>query len=205
MVTLLCSLLTALGACADDDWVLTGLARTDGQVRVYLTTSAGSTFVTLRPGEENGGWRLAAVSFRERCVWLANTTRTTRVEFALSPAQATSQWPQPRVQQTRQTQDFSGQTSSETRDSLEQPVAADSELAVTGDTSALPAGAVVAPSSPDTAVTDSGSASKATQLGPRRAPTADELFKSRNGYGAWESLLRRRHQAATLGIPVAEP
>lgn len=197
-----------LGACLAaagvhaDDWVLTGLAREQGRVQAYLMASPGGTFLSLRPGEERWGWRLVEVSFRERCVWLADATRTVRVDSATSPAVASNYHPALRAPDT--VPDHAGGVTDGIAEA--QTVSPGVRLAAGTFTatppSPIPAGGTAA--SPELTRPGADATSDPKAVRPRRAATADELFKARHGYGAWEALLRRRHDAAALGLPIPE-
>ena len=199
LITWACWLSLGVSLSADD-WVLTGLTRTDEQVRAYLRT-ADDVCVTLRVGEERWGMRLVGISFAERCAWLADATRTTRVECAGSPR--LSQGPHGEFQPPDASQQAAAGVNS---NYVPLQLAESAGAKFAQGTDFLSFGSAPAAGDPlrgDAVPAEVTSASPAWH--PRRPATADELFRSRQGYGAWEALLRRRHEAEFLGLPPPEP
>lgn len=189
----------AVARGANDEWVLTGLCQTRGEIRAYLMAPASRSYLTLRPGEERWGWRLTRVDFTARCVWLTDSVRELKVS-----AGAYAPGPDPGGERTE-----SFDSSRPTRPAERRRHETAAEPGAHGGTNSD-----LASANPDHPPRDTpgGSADEtaaaqqpATSHG-RRPPTADELFKVRNGYGAWEALLRRRQGAEATGLPTdADP
>ena len=188
-----------------DALVLTGLARLGGIGHAYLYEPAAGKHFSLATGGDYAGLRLIEVNFRQGWALVADERGTNRVEYARAgtvrpgladPAQSlvadVSMVPSPRPRIMIP----------------DSPVSADGSNEVTEPPSAT-GGLALSPAG-TTGTTDEAASSGVVldsagrALGPRRRPTADELYKTRNGYGAYEELLRQRHQAEVLAARSAQ-
>jgi hypothetical protein len=194
-----------LAAARADDWVLTGLTRIDGQIAAHLLAPANGISLSLRPGEERWGWRLIDVSFRERCAWVADLSRTVRVEVAGAPATSPSvpsTSPLPLVEPERQAVPAAtgGESSTPTGNGFAGVTASEDAA---GEALADGAGTAAQLASTASQAADTERSELLRRPEPRRRATPDELFRARNGYGAWEALLRARHQEEALAASSA--
>ena len=204
----ICSLCLALGTASAAPLVLTGLFRIGGESRAFFEDPATGGYFSLTPGEEGGGIRLLTVEFKDRWALVADHTGTNRIVFGTKDL--------PRSEPNR-----AGLTQ------LDNPLPSDRprrQIAGLTTTGQLPAGsagpeaafgresrAVAGPAETANlgvaneapASLDEAAAQPAAPV-RRRAP-ADELFKARNGYGAWEELLKQRHQAELLAQAQSAP
>ena len=203
----ICILSLAAGQAWGGPLVLTGLSRIGGESRAFFSDGTASGSFSLMPGEDRDGVRLLSVEFRERWALVADRTGTNRIVFATADAsQAAPTGPgysggmlpsgrgQRRLPGTPAPNPLP--TAAEEpgdvgvgQNSAPSPLAGASEPAAENGSSG-------------SAVSAATGSPPATPPQPRRA-TADELFKSRNGYAAWEDLLRQRRQAEHLAASPA--
>jgi hypothetical protein len=204
----ICILSLALSQAWGGSLVLTGLSRIGGESRAFFSDGTASGSFSLMPGEDREGVRLLSVEFRERWALVADCTGTNRIVFAtavpaqvaptvpghpdgmLPPGRTLHRLPGTAAPNPLPTAAEEPGSASMAEISLPPPQAGASEVAPENGNSG-------------SAVSAATGSPVVTPALPRRA-TADELFKSRNGYAAWEDLLRQRHQAELLAAsPVA--
>ena len=173
--------------------VLTGLARFGGESRAYFAEPPATGYFSLAVGETVAGIRLVSVDFPGRTALVADADGIRRVVFASGDATAA---PAPRIQARRAAREpdvAPGGPDLFRRDEYVAQIAQGL------------AGADVAVADPRDPRTDSaaGDAASGEKTGPppRRAPTEGELFKSRNGYAAWEARERALRQGISVSVP----
>ena len=190
-----------LPARSANDLVLTGLARLGGVGHAYLYTPAAGKHFSLGTDEDYAGLRLIEVNFRQGWALVADEHGTNRVEYAkaatasagladpapspvanISKAQIPRPRPRIAIPDSSASADVSNQVT---------------ELPASTDGFALSPAGTTDPTD-EAAISGAASGAPTRTPGPRRRPTADELYKTRNGYGAYEELLRQRHQAEVL-------
>ncbi len=193
----LCSLCLAVGTASAAPLALTGLSRIRGEARAFFTDGTAGGYFSLTPGEEGGGIRLLTVEFQERSAWVVDRSGTNRMVFG---SKDVSTLPTPTEQATRPLRRMAGVPSPD-QPPTEGTVPEADTLGGGREIAVEPVAAELAAENPS-AVATTDPASPA-QPPPRRRATADELFKARNGYGAWEELLQQRHQAELLAISPA--
>jgi hypothetical protein len=188
-----------------DGLVLTGLARSGGISHAYFFEPAGGKHFSLGIDEDYAGLRLIEINSRQGWALVADARGTNRVEYAravaalplaanpgqLSQARGSNlHLPPPR--QRIALSDASGLAE------------ATGSLPSAMDSGAVPFGGTDDTSPATVPLPESAEVSARTVL-PRRLPSADELYKTRNGYGAYEEMLRQRHQAEVIAARVAQP
>ncbi len=193
-LSLIAALLASASAPASGSvLVLTGLARLGGETRAYFAEPPATGHFSLAVGETAAGIRLVSVDLPGRTALVADSDGIRRVAFASGDVTAALA---PRIPARRAVRepdvvpsglDFSG------RDEYVAQIArglADADVPSAD------------PRDPRTNPAAEGAASgEKTGPPPRRAPTEEELFKSRNGYAAWEA----RERALRQGIAVSAP
>lgn len=213
-----CSLCLAGGTASAAPLALTGLSRIGGEARAFFTDGTAGGYFSLTPGEEGGGIRLLAVEFKDPAALVTDRFGTNRIVFG---SKDVSTLPSPTVLASERTYPPRPEgiaplgrpkrriTGSPVPDPA--PVATtESGLATVEEGRelvALPAvqsGVQLAtadlPTEPQTAAPSAADPVSPPSPPTRRLATTDELFKTRNGYAAWEELLRQRHQAEMLAI-----
>ncbi len=192
------SLLAALFAAAHASasaatLVLTGLARFGGESRAYFTEPPATGHFSLAVGESVAGIRLVSVDLPGRTALVADAGGTRRVAFASGDVTAASA---PRIQARRAARE-PGVAPGDP-----DPFRRDEDVARIAQGLAVADVAVADPRDRRTNSAAEGAASgEKTGPPPRRAPTEEELFKSRNGYAAWEARERALRQGVSVSAP----
>ncbi len=203
----LCLLNLAIGTAWGAPLMLTGMSRIGGETRAFFSDGTPSGYFSLTSGEDRDGVRLLVVEFRERWALVADHNGTNRITFG-----------NPGVSPARQagTGQDDGMLSRVQRQRLltQPPLPQTSPLAAVADGNAAGSERSASPLPLEASggsggdgnagsVVSASDESLAKSPPPRRPATADELFKARNGYAAWEDLLRQRHQAEMLAASPA--
>jgi hypothetical protein len=173
--------------------VLTGLARLGGETRAYFAEPPATGHFSLAVGETVAGIRLVSVDLPGRTALVADADGIRRIAFASGDGTVAVA---PKFQARRvagQPDVVPGGPDLFRRDEYVAQIAqglADADVPVAD------------PRTPRANPAAEGAASgEKTGPPPRRAPTEEELFKSRNGYAAWEA----RERALRQGIAVSAP
>ena len=193
-LSLIAALLAAASAPASGSvLVLTGLARLGGETRAYFAEPPATGHFSLAVGETMAGIRLISVDLPGRTALVADADGIRRDAFVSGDGPAALA---PEIQARRAAREpdvAAGGPDLLRRDEHVAQIAqglADADVPVAD------------PRDPRPHPAAEGSASgEKTGPPPRRAPTEEELFKSRNGYAAWEA----RERALRQGISVSAP
>lgn len=173
--------------------VLTGHSRLAGETWAFFRNTGNGSFFSLRAGEDSGVVQLVEVNFREHWALIVDATGTNQVGFAARETQTVSR---PKDAEARLTLPSPSRRSNRplppgqdlaevAANSLGSPEDGGDSLA--SDNPGRRVGPAAEPSSDESAVTE------VSGLPPRA--TADELFKTRKGHAAWDSLVHQRHLA----------
>jgi hypothetical protein len=194
----------AAGTAAAAPLVLTGLSRIGGETRAFFGDATTGSYFSLSPGEDRSGVRLLEVQFKDHSVLVADRTGTNRIVFGSndrpsSLAQRTALMYPDRNGSADRPERRLAAVAGMSQGPESQP--APETLSLSGAAGGNPAGLAGLADGAATQPAAAASPDAVPTPPPRRRATADELFKARNGYSAWEDLLRQRHQADLLAIP----
>lgn len=193
-LSLIAALLASASAPASGSaLVLTGLARLGGETRAYFAEPPATGHFSLAVGETVAGIRLVSVDLPGRTALVADADGIRRIAFASGDGTAAVA---PKIQARH------GVRGPDVVPSGPDPFRRDEHVAQIAQVLAEAEVLLADPRDPRTkpASEDAASGEKSGPP-PRRAPTEEELFKSRNGYAAWEA----RERALRQGIVVSAP
>ena len=177
--------------------VLTGLARLGGETRAYFAEPSATGHFSLTVGESVAGIRLVSVDLPGRTALVADADGIRRIAFASGDGTTVLA---PKIEARRAARGPDVVPSGPELFRRDEHVAqiaqdlADADVPVADHRDAR--------TKPTTEGAASGDKTgEKTGPPPRRLPTEEELFKSRNGYAAWEA----RERALRQGISVSAP
>lgn len=173
--------------------VLTGLARLGGETRAYFAEPPATGHFSLAVGETFAGIRLVSVDLPGRTALVADADGIRRVAFASGDG-TTALAPKIQVRRAVHGPDaVPGDPDLFRRDEYVAQIAralADGDVPVVESRDARTRPAA-----------EGAASGEKTGPPPRRAPTEEELFKSRNGYAAWEARERALRQGISVSVP----
>jgi hypothetical protein len=188
-----------------DGLVLTGLSRQGGIERAYFNEPAGRGSFSLDLGADSVGERLIEVNFPQGWVLVANQRGTNRVEFAKTTkgplpsmfSGVTTRAQNPVTRLFRPAEQPKPRLPAGTAQSISTGVEGMAQFEVEPASTAVP--------NPAGSTESNGllSGSQEPPSASPRPPTADELYRARNGNAAFENMMRQRHDAEVLAARAA--
>lgn len=191
---LLAGLICSCSAGVASELTLTGLTRSQGRVRAYISTAQGSVSVTLSLNEERAGIKFEAVDFRLRRAWVSEGGSTRCLILGGTNPDAHGPGSQFGAEVSAAAQRIPGAAETGSR-AGSGPV---------HDSLPRPGGSIAVPLSDESPAHQDGVGSSVTNNeggnvtnpphrwvpGVVREPTEDEIFRAKYGQAAWEERKR---------------